>query len=128
MVAKDTGAGPTDMVEQAMNRVLQAEREAEQAIADCEQQARQILQAAEQRVKRIADRTDERITLLQLRLAQKIKAHIDALERADRRSQREPSLYDPGAAELASVVQEVAADLTGNTHSRESRQEKAGSE
>jgi len=114
MVSKDASVDPSDTVEQAMNTVLEAEREAEQAIADCELEARQILQTAQQRVKRIADRTDDRIALIQQRLAQKIRAHIDALERADRSAQREPSLYDLGAAELATVVQDVAAELTGN--------------
>jgi vacuolar-type H+-ATPase subunit H len=128
MASKDSGAGTSDTVEQAMNRVLQAEREAEQAIADCEKEARQILQTAQQRVKRIADRTDERITLIQLRLAQKIKAHIDALERADRSAQREPSVYDLDEAGLAAVVQEVAAELAGNRSVPGGRREKSGGE
>jgi vacuolar-type H+-ATPase subunit H len=128
MVSKDSSAGPSDTVEQAMNRVLQAEREAEQAIADCESEARQIVQAAQQRVKRIADRTDERITLIQLRLAQKIKAHIDALERADRSAQHEPSAYDLDEAGLATVVQEVAAELTANRHSPGGGREKSDGE
>lgn len=128
MASKDSSAATSDTVEQAMNRVLEAEREAEQAIADCEKEARQILQAAQQRVKRIADRTDERITLIQLRLAQKIKAHIDALERADRSAQREPSVYDLDEAGLAAVVQEVAAELAGNGSVPGGRREKSGGE
>ena len=128
MAGNDSSAGASDSVEQAMNRVLQAEREAEQAIADCEQEARQILQAAQQTAKHIADRTDQRITLIQMRLAQKIKAHVDALERADRRTQLEPSQYDLGADELASVVQEVAAELTGNRCSADSQREKPDGE
>jgi len=128
MVGKDSSADPSDTVEQAMNRVLQAEREAEQAIADCEFEARQILQAAQQRAKRIADRTDERIALIQQRLAQKIKAHIDALERADRSAQRAVPTYELAAAELAGVVQEVAAKLTGNGLPGGGRREKSGDE
>ena len=128
MASKDSSAGTSDTVEQAMNRVLQAEGQAEQAIADCEKEARQILQTAQQRVKRIADRTDERITLIQLRLAQKIKAHIDALERADRSAQREPSVYDLDEAGLATVVREVAAELTGNRRSTDDGREKSGGE
>ena len=128
MVSKDSSAASSDTVEHAMNRVLQAERGAEQAIADCENEARQILQAAQQRVKRIADRTDERITLIQLRVAQKIKAHIDALERVDRSAQHEPSVYDLDKAGLAMVVQEVAAELTGNRRSTDDGREKSGGE
>jgi len=126
MLSKDSDAVPSDKVEQAMNRVLQAEREAEQAIADCEYEARHILQAAQQRAKRIADRTDERIALIQQRLAQKIKAHIDILERADRSAQHEPSVYDLGEAELATVVQEVAAELTAKGRSAGGRREQSG--
>jgi hypothetical protein len=111
-----------------MNRVLQAEREAEKAIADCEYEARQLLQVAQQRVNRIADRTDERITLIQLRLAQKIKAHIEALERADRSAQHEPSVYDLDEAELATVVEEVAAELAGDGRAPGSRREKSDGE
>ena len=128
MVSKDSSAASSDTVEHAMNRVLQAERGAEQAIADCENEARQILQAAQQRVKRIADRTDERITLIQLRVAQKIKAHIDALERVDRSAQHEPSVYDLDKAGLAMVVQEVAAELTGNSCAAGGRREKSDGE
>ena len=128
MANKDSSAATSDTVEQAMNRVLQAEHEAEQAIADCEKEARQVLQTAQQRVKRISDRTDERITLIQLRLAQKIKAHLDALERADRRAQREPSVYDLDDAGLAAVVQEVAAELATNRGVPGGRREKSGGE
>jgi vacuolar-type H+-ATPase subunit H len=128
MLSKDSSAVPSDNVEQAMNRVLQAEREAEKAIADCEYEARQILQDAQQRVKRIADRADERMTLIQLRLAQKVKAHSDALQRADQSAQHEASLYDLDEAVLAAVVQEVAAELTGNRRSQGGRRDKSGSE
>ena len=128
MVSKDSSAASSDTVEHAMNRVLQAEREAEQTIADCESEARQILQAAQQRVKRIADRTDERITLIQLRLSQKIKAHMDALERADRSAQHELSVYDLDKAGLATVVQEVAAELAGNSCAAGGRREKSDGE
>jgi len=128
MLSKDSDAVPSDKVEQAMNRVLEAEREAEKAIANCEYEARQILQAAQQRVKRIADRTDERMAQIQLRLAQKIKAHADALQRADQSAQHEASLYDLDEAVLAAVVQEVAAELTGNRLSEGGRRDRFGGE
>ncbi|MEA2078576.1 MAG: hypothetical protein U9P00_01730 [Pseudomonadota bacterium] len=128
MVSKDASAGPSDNVEQAMNRVLQAEQEAGKAIADCEYEARQILQVAQQRVKRIADRTDERIALIHMRLVRKSKAQIEALEHADRAAQHEPSVYDLDEAALAAVVQEVAAELTGTRPPPGGRREKSGNE
>jgi vacuolar-type H+-ATPase subunit H len=118
MASNDSNAA-SDTVEQAMNRVLRAEREAEKAIADCEYEARNILQAAQQRVKRIADRTDSRITRIQLRLAHKLKSQTKAMESADKATQREPSAYTLDDTALEAVVQDVAAELTGNRRSHE---------
>jgi hypothetical protein len=128
MVTKESGAGLPESVEQAMNKVLEAEREAEQAIADCEIDARQILQAAQQRVKRIADRTNQRITLTQLRMSQKVREQSTALERADRASSREPLDYELDEKALKAVVNQVAAELTGNRRSDGSVRSTSGSD
>ncbi len=127
-MVKDPSTAPSENVEEAMNRVLQAEREAEQAIADCEYEARQILQAAHQRVKRIADRTDERIALIQQRLAQRVRAQVRALERAERAERHASSPYALDEAALAAVVQEVAAELTGNRPSQTGAPEQSDGE
>jgi vacuolar-type H+-ATPase subunit H len=127
MASNDSNA-ESDSVEKAMNRVLQAEREAEQAIADCEYEARNILQAAQQRVKRIADRTDARITRIQLRLAQKLKGQTRKLERAEKAAQHESSTYELDDTALAAVVQDVAAELTGNRRSPGDGSGKSGDE
>jgi len=111
-----------------MNKVLQAEREAEKAIADCEYEARNILQAAQQRVKRIADRTDARIARIQLRLAHKLKAQTKAMESADKAAQRGPSAYTLDDTALAAVVQDVAAELTGNRRSHGGERGRTGGE
>jgi cell division septum initiation protein DivIVA len=96
----------------AINRVLQAEREAAEAVAACEREARDILQAAQQLAGHIAGRTDERISRLQLRSAQRVTARIGELEReADRaRREMEVELDESG---LRECIEAVAACLTG---------------
>jgi len=52
---------PRVAIEGAINRVLQAEREAREAMRECDRQADQILREARERARRIRQRADERI-------------------------------------------------------------------
>ena len=56
-------AGYSDSVDQAMNQVLLAEREARDAVARCRSEAARILAAAEEDVRRIVERTEGRVSL-----------------------------------------------------------------
>lgn len=105
-----------DRAEAAMNRVLQAEREAEQAVAECEQQAREILSAARVRANRIASRNDERITLMTMRCSQWVAGEISKQERAEKtaRKQQVSELNDTG---LSECIEAISARLTGGTES-----------
>ena len=95
-----------------MNRVLQAEREAELAVVECEKQAREILNEARNRVNRIANRTDERITLLNMRCSQRVAGEISKLERAEQAALEQPAseLDETG---LSDCIEAVSAALTG---------------
>lgn len=99
-----------------MNRVLQAEREAEQAVAECEKQAEIILSDARQRANRIANRTDERITLMSMRCSQQVAGEISNQERAEKaaRKQQDPELDETG---LSECIEAVSAALTGRAQS-----------
>ena len=99
-----------------MNRVLQAEREAEQAVAECEKQAEIILSDARQRANRIANRTDERITLMSMRCSQRVAGEISNQERAEKaaRKQQDPELDETG---LSECIEAVSAALTGRAQS-----------
>lgn len=101
--------------EQAMNRVLEAERNAEKAITDCEHEAHDILQAAQQRAQRIADRTNKRITLLHQRCSQRIDQDINALKRAAGEVQYEKAKGQLSESHLTLAVDEVADHLTSST-------------
>ncbi|MDH3561413.1 MAG: hypothetical protein OEN52_10740 [Gammaproteobacteria bacterium] len=110
-----SGAPPSCTAEQAMNRVLAAERDAGRAVADCEARSRDIVQDARQRANRIASRTDERITLMQMRSAQRTAATLRQLQQAQQ------SLDDQAGEPLddASVsvcMEDVAETLTTAAH------------
>jgi len=71
----------TPQTAQAIQQVLQAERDAERAIQDCEQEARQIVYDARNRAQRINTRTDQRITNMEMRHGHKLDREIKAIER-----------------------------------------------
>ena len=112
MANNHSGDGRSRHAGQAMNRVLQAERDAEQAVADCEQQAREVLHDAQQRARRIAERTNTRITLVQMRCAQAVRAQIKALEHGEETATGEHDAYRLQPPVLAALAEQVAAQLT----------------
>ena len=114
-MTKDNNTENPDAVEQAMNTVLQAERAAEQAIADCRQEAQQTVQAAQQRAQRIAARTDERLSLCHLRCSGKLSKELKDRQRAEKASSRNNSIRPLDDTALSDVVAAVARDLVGIT-------------
>lgn len=100
--------------QQAMNRVLQAERDAEAAVADCENQAREVIHDARQRAQRIANRADERISMMKTRSSQQVAGEIKRREREQKTAlqQQAPELDESG---LAECITDIAAVLTGGS-------------
>jgi vacuolar-type H+-ATPase subunit H len=99
---------------QAINEVLRAERAAEQAVAQCERRARDMLRDAQTRAQRIAQRGDERITLIHMRCSQRLAEQRRVLATADRRGQAEIRNAQVDGATVASVVDTLAAILSGD--------------
>jgi cell division septum initiation protein DivIVA len=97
-------------VEQAMNLVLEAERAAEQAIADCEQEAQEIINAAHRRARRIAERTDERLAHAHMHCGAVLSREIQHTERTATAAQQERYRLD--TATLEEIADSVAAQLT----------------
>ena len=103
-----------ERAEQAINRVLEAERDASQQIVACEAQAAEILQAARLQASRIAGRTDSRISLLQTRCLQRVAEEIKQLERMERQErERQQQSYRIDETGLAECIEEMAICLTG---------------
>jgi len=97
----------------AMNRVLEAERAAEEAVTECERQAQALLQAGYARAQRITAATDKRISLLRMRSIDRVTRQIEVMERAERAAQQDASPEHPQAARLASIIEELVAELSG---------------
>jgi len=97
--------------EQAIQQVLQAERDAEQAIQDCENEARQIIHDAQNRAQQINTRVDQRITNLEMRHSHKLDKTIKALEKqgADELRLDAGSHYD--SRNLQTVIEQLAIEL-----------------
>jgi vacuolar-type H+-ATPase subunit H len=110
----EKAAEPADVVTQAMNRVLRAEHDADQAIAECEHEARRILQAAQTEARRIAERTNERITLMHMRCTHRLSNRLRELELAYHKQAQGQSQEQLSQQALADIIDEVAASLTGN--------------
>lgn len=104
---------PIDAVEHAMNEVLQAERNAEQAIEACRHDAMKIQQAAQQQAKQIARRTNERLAICHLRCNARLTRDLKERERAVAARQGGEAAASPDEAALTAVVEALALALTG---------------
>ena len=114
MANNNSGDSATRQAEQAMNRVLQAERDAERAVAECEAEAGSILQAAQLQVSRIASRTDSRISLMQTRCLQRVAEEIKQLERTEKQTlEKQQDSYRIDETGLAECIEEIAICMTG---------------
>lgn len=100
--------------EQAMNQVLQAEHEAEQAIVECGEYAMQILQEAQKRSQFISKRADNRITSLHLRCKQDTAKKINQLAREHAHKTKQHAEYHLDEKAIQDIVDEVAGYLTGS--------------
>ena len=116
MADRKSAVPSSGTAEHAMNRVLAAERDAGQAIADCEARARDIVQAARQRANRIASRTDERITLMHMRCTQRTAATLKHLQQAQLSTadQAGHSLDDAGVSACMEAVAESLTSAAGS--------------
>lgn len=112
---QDTGHPTAD----AINSVLTAERDANQAVAEARSEAERILDGARQRAARILQRADARITFSHLRCSHGLARAMDAQILAHHRRLAQLSQrLDLDDAQIDAVVAALAAELTGGTPER----------
>jgi hypothetical protein len=108
--AIDTGnAGASAAIE----RVLQAEREARDAVASCEREARALVEEAHRHALRVAERTTARIAAARARVTMRV---ADAARQCEAQAAALPvkTRMDPADDQrIAPAVAAVAAELTG---------------
>ena len=107
----DTAIGNHRTEDAAINRVLAAERDARDAVADCRRQARAMLAAAEEDARAVTGRAEGRI-----RAAHGIAERGIERALAELRGQVDDSV-DPAPApeRLDALVAELARELAGPT-------------
>ncbi|MCU7959155.1 MAG: hypothetical protein KZQ58_03965 [gamma proteobacterium symbiont of Bathyaustriella thionipta] len=96
---------------QAMQRVLEAEQEAELAIKECRQEARRILHAARDRVRHIKDRADERISLIHLHQQQSIEQKIRLIQQTTDETSGQQKAWDLSDRQLQYHINDLARQL-----------------
>ena len=99
--------------QQAMNQVLRAERDAEQAIAECGEYAMQLLQEAQKRSQFISKSADKRISNIHLRCKQDTAKKINQLAREHAHKTKQHAEYHLDEKTIQDIVDEVAGYLTG---------------
>ena len=78
---KDDTRVPSTEAEQAMHQILQAERDAEQAIHDCENAAQKAIQDAQVKAQKIHTRANQRITNMEMRHGHKLNQLIKDIDK-----------------------------------------------
>lgn len=99
-------------VEEAMNRVLETERAAHEAVAECERQAAALLDAAQRQAHRIHTRTDARIGQVHARCGLALGRQVDALLAQEPPGGEINALSDEMREILAAAVTRLAESLT----------------
>jgi regulator of protease activity HflC (stomatin/prohibitin superfamily) len=115
--ARAAGFDPT--AAQAIDRVLEAEREAQAAVAACEQEGTKVLEAAREQARGIIERAQARTVALHGRAAKKLELCAAAFmeERMKTAAEAVKQLSDPGR--LGVALERVVTQLTTETASRD---------
>jgi vacuolar-type H+-ATPase subunit H len=96
----------------AIDRVLEAEADARQAMQDCDQQAEQIIEAAREDARRIARRANQRAAGLNERCDRLIADKARALREQAQKDRAAEELDPSEVARVDEAVSRVAARLT----------------
>ena len=97
--------------EQAMQQVLQAERDAEAAMDDCERQAQQVVDDARASARNILARANQRITHMEMRNDHKLNRLVKDIDKAGTTELSRHAGRQHNPQLLQQVVEKLAAEL-----------------
>ncbi len=106
-----TEAGPKETVDEAINRVLKAEKEARQAVENCRFEARRIVNRARIGASRILERADDRMGLMHRRCEQSVGHRLSELRAEARRIPTQPVLEPDVRERLEAMVRRLAEEM-----------------
>lgn len=101
-------------IDEAMNTVLEKERQSRERIAQCEREADELLDKAQRRARAVSDRTDKRITALRQRCAETTKRAVDELLAEGSESLEPKPGRERESSQIDAAVRRLAARLTGD--------------
>lgn len=108
----DVSRAPED-VKAAIDRVLEAERKAIEAVEDCRHQAKAEIAAARDEARRILERADTRIGALHARCLERVAQTIGALEAETQAVPLAPPLAPGRDGRVEKVLRRLAAEISG---------------
>ena len=97
--------------EQAMQQVLQAERDAEHAIHDCENAAQQIIHDAQVSGRKIHARANQRITDMEMRHGHMLDQMIKDIDKEGAVGLRHDAGYYGDKKKLRAIIEKLAVEL-----------------
>lgn len=110
--------------DQQIDALLQAERQAREAVAACQRQAESRGEEARIRAREIQERTDQRITRLHTECSRATDERVEWLLRKDAHTQERLTLEDEAVTRaLDQAVERVVALLTGGEDEEPSTKE-----
>ena len=101
-------------IDEAMNAVLEKERQSRERIEQCEREAAALLDRAQRRAGAVSDRTDQRITALRQRCAETTERAVDELLAEDSERSEPESVHERESSQIDAAVRKLAARLTGD--------------
>ena len=101
--------------ESAINRVLQAERQAREAMLECDRQADQVLREARERARRIRQKAEQRIQHWYLNSDQRAAERLRNLDERAKASRADPPQSQGLSREWQLAIQRLTGELIGRT-------------
>lgn len=111
MQAPRDGAQDDAGIAHAIDRVLQAERAAQSAIADCEKQGQESLEGARQQRRAILERSQQRIVALHARAARALEQRLAKVSEQQARSSAGAVAQTADATRMRAAIEKLVNRL-----------------
>lgn len=112
-MSKNTNNNATSITtEQAINIVLEAEKNAQHAVGKCQVEAEQLLQQARQKAQRIKKLTDSRIAQIHQRCHRFVADEVKRLEKEERERAKQQQSEKTDLERVTTMVERIAKLLT----------------
>ena len=112
-MSKNTNNNATSITtEQAINLVLEAEKNAQYTVEKCQVEAEQLLQQARQKAQRIKKRTDNRIAQIHQSCHRFVADEVKRLEKEERERAKQQQSEKTDLKRVTTMVERIAKLLT----------------